>query len=176
MKFAIHGKNVKVTPAIKAYIEEKIGRLDKFLTDAESITAKVVVRVHNNQQIVEITIPIKGIILRAEERNENLYAAIDLVSEKLERQVKKNKTKLKDKIDYEMLQSFKQTTVDEEEPEKAQIVRRKKLEMKPMDEEEAILQMDLLGHDFFVYHDYKIDAICVLYRRKDGKYGLIVTE
>ncbi len=176
MNFNFYGKNVKLTPAIKSYVEEKIGRLDKFLVDAENINANVVVRIIHNEQIVEATIPIKGVILRAEERHEDLYAAIDLVSEKLERQIRKNKTRIKDKIDYEMLRSFKVASEETEETEKEKIVKRKKLEMKPMDEEEAILQMDLLGHDFFVYHDYKLDAICVLYRRKDGDYGLIVTE
>ena len=175
MKFNIRGEKVKITPAINDYIEDKIGRLDKFMTNAEDVSVNVLVRLSGNMQIIEVTLPLKKVILRGEERHEDLYAAIDLVSEKLERQIRKNKTKIKDKIDHELLRSFK-ITKEEEAETKEKIVRRKTLEMKPMDEEEAILQMDLLGHDFFVYHDYKIDAICVLYRRKDGKYGLIVTE
>ncbi len=176
MNFNVRGKNVTVTPAIKNYIEEKLGRLDKFLADSENIDVNVVIRVYSDEQIVEVTIPIKKAILRAEERHEDLYAAIDLVSDKLEKQIKKNKAKIKDKIDQEALRSFKMAAPEEETDEKNQIVRRKNLEMKPMDEEEAILQMDLLGHDFFVYHDYELDTVCVLYRRKDGNYGLLITD
>lgn len=176
MKFNIRGGNLKVTPALNMYIEEKIGRLDKFLKKSNDLVVNVLIRTKGNFQIVEVTLPIKHVILRAEERNEDLYAAIDLVSEKLERQILKNKTKMANRIDHELLKSFKVDDMTIEEEIENKIVKRKKLDMKPMDEEEAILQMELIGHDFFVYYDYNEDAICVIYRRKDGDYGIIVTS
>ncbi len=175
MKINIHGKNLKLTPAIKSYVEEKIGRLDKFLEDSESVVANVNVRTSGKEQIIEVTMPIKKIILRGEERHEDLYAAIDLVSEKIERQIRKNKTRMQKRQDQDYLREFKMANIETEETEE-KVVKRKKLEMKPMDEEEAILQMNLLGHDFFVYYDYNEEAVCVLYCRKDGNYGLIVTK
>jgi len=175
MKINIHAKNLKLTPAIKSYVEEKIGRLDKFLEDSESVAANVNVRTLGKEQIIEVTMPIKKIILRGEERHEDLYAAIDLVSEKIERQIRKNKTRMQKRLDQDYLREFKMANIEPEETEE-KVVKRKNLEMKPMDEEEAILQMNLLGHDFFVYYDYNEEAVCVLYCRKDGDYGLIVTK
>ena len=179
MKFIIRGKNIDVTEAIKSYIEEKIGKLDKYLDNPMEYTASVNVKVKGNMQIVEVTIPFKKVILRGEEASENLYASIDLVSEKLERQIRKNKTRLNRQnvdnklkefnFDYEMME-------EEETSEDEVIVKRKNIEMKPMDEEEAILQMNLLGHEFFVYKDMHTNKVCVLYKRKDGNYGLIETN
>ena len=173
MKFNIRGKNVEVTPAIKSYIEEKIGKLDKYFESADDITANVLARVRGKDQIVEVTIPVQKMILRCEVSHSDLYAAIDLVSDKIERQIRKNKTrlhqrKMKDKnIDFNL--EFENDIEDEERT----IVKRKRLEMKPMSEEEAILQMNLLGHEFFIFTDDEINMNCVLYRRKDGDYGII---
>ncbi len=173
MKFNIRGKNVEVTPAIKSYIEEKIGKLDKYFESADDITANVLARVRGKDQIVEVTIPVHKMILRCEVSHSDLYAAIDLVSDKIERQIRKNKTrlhqrKMKDKnIDFNL--EFENDIEDEERT----IVKRKRLEMKPMSEEEAILQMNLLGHEFFIFTDDEINRNCVLYRRKDGDYGII---
>lgn len=179
MKFNIRGSKVKVTPAIKNYIEEKIGRLDKYLENSEDITANVVIRVRGKDMIAEVTIPVKKAILRGEESHTDLYAAIDLVSEKIESQIRKNKTRMKKKINHEVLRNFKtdaELFENKEDNSINKIVKRKVMEMKPMDEEEALLQMDLIGHDFFVYHDIKSDSICILYKRKDNDYGVIITK
>ena len=177
MKFNIHGDKVKVTEPIKDYIENKIGKLDKYLENPDEITAKVVIRVRGIEQVVEVTIPVKKIILRGEEKHKDLYAAIDLVSEKIERQIRKNKTRINQKSPKEnypgMNMNF-ELTKDEKE-EEIKIVKRKQIEMKPMSEEEAILQMELLDHEFFIYKDVKTNEICVLYHRKDGNYGIIET-
>ena len=175
MKYNIRGDRMVITDAIKDYTESKLGRLEKYFKD-DDITANVLARVRGNNQIVEVTIPTSKFILRSEEENDDLYAAIDLVTDKLERQIRKNKTRLNRNVketvkefnfDYEILE-------DEESKEK--VVKRKNIEMKPMDEEEAILEMELLGHSFFVYKDMDTDKVCVLYKRKDGDYGLIETK
>ena len=179
MKFNIHGSKVKITKPIKSYIEEKLGRLDKYFENPDEITAHVQVRISGYDQIVEVTIPAKKIILRREERDKDLYAAIDLVADKLERQIRKNKTRLnRQNIDnkYKDFNFDYELTEDEESNDNEKIVKRKNIEMKPMDEEEAILEMNLLGHSFFVYKDMHTNNICVMYKRKDGNYGLIETQ
>lgn len=174
MKFNIHGKKIEVTEAIKNYIEEKIGRLDKYFDSPSEITATVNVRVINTEQIVEVTIPTKTVILRAEERNKDLYASIDLVTEKLERQIRKNKTRMhrKNKVSYADFN----LNFDVELEEEKNIVKRKKIEMKPMDEEEAVLQMNLIDHDFFVFKNANTGNVEVVYKRKDGDFGIIEAE
>ena len=174
MKYVIRGEKVEITEAIKKYITEKIGKLDKYFSNPEEIKANVLVRIRGVEQIVEVTIPIKKIVLRCEERDEDLYKAIDLASDKLERQLRKNKTKMmKQKKDVTKAIRF-----EEMEPieEKEEIVKRKKIEMKPMSEEEAMMQMDLIDHDFFVYKDVETKTVNVIYKRKDGNYGLIETK
>ena len=175
MKYNIRCDKMLITDAIKDYTETKLGRLEKYFKD-DDIKANVLARVRGNSQIVEVTIPTSKYVLRSEEENEDLYAAIDLVTDKLERQIRKNKTRLnrntkeRDKefnFDYE---------VKDEEASKEKIVKRKNIETKPMDEEEAILEMELLGHSFFVYKDMDTNNTCVLYKRKDGDYGLIETK
>ena len=178
MKYNIRGDKMVVTEAINSYVESKLDRLNKYLKD-EDILANVLLRVRGNDQIIEVTIPTDKFILRSEEENKDLYAAIDLVTDKLERQIRKNKTRLS-RQNYD--NKYKEFNFDyileteEENEEEELIVKRKKLDMKPMDEEEAILQMNLLGHEFFVYKDMNTDNVCVLYKRKDGNYGLIETE
>ncbi len=177
MKFNIRGKNVDVTPAIKSYIEEKIGRLDKYLESPSDVSASIVVKVRGKEQIIEVTIPINKIILRGEESHDDLYAAIDLVSDKIERQIRKNKTKLKKRKEKNNFVDFNyefEVNKDEEKDEK--IVKRKSIEMKPMNEEEALLQMDLLGHEFFVFKNTDSECVSILYKRKDGNYGIIDTK
>ena len=178
MKYNIRGDKLEVTDAINNYVESKLDRLNKYFKE-DDILANVLLRVRGNSQIIEVTIPTDKFILRSEEEDKDLYAAIDLVSDKLERQIRKNKTRLNRQnvdnklkefnFDYEMMEE-EETTEDEV------IVKRKNIEMKPMDEEEAILEMNLLGHEFFVYKDMHTDKICVLYKRKDGNYGLIETK
>ncbi|MBQ8219058.1 MAG: ribosome-associated translation inhibitor RaiA [Bacilli bacterium] len=178
MKYNIRGDKLVVTEAINSYVESKLDRLNKYLKE-EDILANVLLRVRGNDQIIEVTIPTDKFILRSEEQNKDLYAAIDLVTDKLERQIRKNKTRL-NKQNYD--NKYKEFNFDytlepdEESTEEELIVKRKKLEMKPMDEEEAILQMNLLGHEFFVYKDMHTNDVCVLYKRKDGNYGLIETK
>ena len=176
MKINARGQKIKVTDAIQAHAEEKLKKLDKYFDTPEEITANVLIKVKGKDQTVEVTIPTKKFILRGEETNNDLYAAIDLVTDKLERQIRKNKTRLKKKnvqnvIDFKI--DFK---VEKEDENKSKIVKRKNIEMKPMSEEEAILQLELLGHSFFVFKNVKTDEIDILYRRNDGDYGIIETR
>ena len=178
MKYNIRGDKLEVTEAINNYVESKLARLNKYFKE-DDILANVLLRVRGISQIIEVTIPTDKFILRSEEEDKDLYAAIDLVTDKLERQIRKNKTRLnKQNFDNKFKEFNFEYELDkeEEDSETETIVKRKKLEMKPMDEEEAILEMNLLGHEFFVYKDMNTDNICVLYRRKDGNYGLIETK
>ncbi|MBQ8871991.1 MAG: ribosome-associated translation inhibitor RaiA [Bacilli bacterium] len=177
MKFIIRGQKLEVTESIKSYIEEKIGKLDKYFENPEELTATVVVRVRGKEQIVEVTVPSKKVILRAEESNEDLYASIDLVSDKLERQIRKNKTKIRSKKSKANYESFiVDFEVEKEEENENLIVKRKELDTKPMSEEEAVLQMELVGHPFFIFKNATTDNISVVYKRKDGNYGIIDTK
>ena len=174
MKLNIRGDKLVVTDAIKAYIEEKISKLDKYFEN-DDIEAKIVVKVANNKEIIEVTVPTNKYTLRAEERNEDMYAAIDLVIDKLERQIRKNKTKLNDRYKKESFMDFNFDFIEEFENDKEEelIVKRKSIDIKPMDEEEAILQMELLNHDFFVFKNIDEECVSVIYKRKDGKFGII---
>ena len=177
MKFNIRGQKLEVTDAIRSYIEEKIGRLEKYFENPADITANVLIKVRGKDQVVEVTIPAPKLILRGEESNKDLYASIDLVSDKLERQIRKNKTRMSSKNNKKNVTDFiAEFSVDELELDKNVIVKRKHIEMKPMNEEEAILQMELLGHEFFVYKDSENNNVCILYKRKDGDYGIIETK
>ena len=172
MKFNIHGKKLDVTASIKTYIEEKIGRLDKYFESPDNITATVLIKLRGNNQVVEVTINANKFILRGEEEHKDLYAAIDKVSDKIERQIRKNKTRMNKKVNKDFTKEF---ALNFEEPEENNnsIVKRKVIDDKPMSEEEAILQMELLGHEFFVFKNVDTDSVNVLYRRKDGDYGII---
>lgn len=173
MKINIRGNKIEITNSIKSYIEEKIGKLDKYFDRPDDITANVAVKENGIYHKIEVTIPIKKAILRGEESDKDLYAAIDFVSEKLERQIRKNKTKMQHKNNKENYDLFIDFEVFEEEQEKSQIVKRKEIDTKPMDEEEAILQMNLLGHDFFIFKNIDTDNISVVYKRKDSNYGIM---
>ena len=178
MKYNIRGDKLEITDAIGNYVESKLDRLNKYFKE-DNILANVLLSVKGTSQKIEVTIPTDKFILRSEESDKDLYAAIDLVTDKLERQIRKNKTRLnKQNIDNK-LKEFNfdyEVKDDEENSEDEVIVKRKKLEMKPMDEEEAILEMNLLGHEFFVYKDMHTNNVNVLYRRKDGNYVLIETK
>ncbi len=177
MEILIRGDKLVVTDAIKAHIEDKIGKLEKYFEDSSNIKANVVIRVKDNDQIIEVTIPTNKFTLRAEEKHNDLYAAVNLMVDKLERQIRKNKTRMSAKLKKEPKVDFifNFDNGDEEE-NKDKIVKRKTLDIKPMDEEEAILQMELLDHDFFVFNNVDEDCTSVLYRRKDGAYGIINTK
>ena len=175
MKFTIRGKKLKVTDALKSYIEEKIGRLDKYFENPDNISANVLIRLSGNNQVVEVTINTHGLILRGEESNKDLYASIDLVTDKIERQIRKNKTKIHKKTSKETIRDFVNFETEEAEDNK-DVVKRKVIDMKPMSEEEAILQMNLIDHDFFVYKDADTNNVNVVYKRKTGDYGVIETK
>ncbi len=173
MKVNIRGVKVTITDAIEKQIKSKLSKLDKYFDNPENIKANVVVKVHNLSQIIEVTIPTSSYTLRREENDEDLYTAIDLVVDKLERQIRKNKTKLNNKFKNKTSDfNFDYQTTEEEEIE-TKIIRRKELESKPMDEEEAILEAELLGHDFFVFKNIDEDCVSVLYKRKNNSYGII---
>ncbi|MCM1370302.1 MAG: ribosome-associated translation inhibitor RaiA [Clostridium sp.] len=171
MKINIRGNKVEVTESIKSYIFEKIGKLDKYFENPDDITATVVIRVRGKEQIVEITIPIKRAVLRCEESTQDLYSSIDFSVDKLERQIRKNKTKLKkNREKYIEISDFNDEIQEDTEDI---IVKRKVIEVKPMNDEEAILQMNLSGHTFFVFKDIDDGLTKVAYKRKDGNYGII---
>ncbi len=173
MEINIRGDKIVVTDAIKEQIKSKISRLDKYFDNPKIIKANVIIKVHNLSQIIEVTIPTKRYTLRREEKDLDLYTAIDLVVDKLERQIRKNKTKLNNRLkntDHEF--NFDYILAKEEETN-SKIVKRKNLETKPMDEEEAILEAELLGHDFFVFKNIDEDCVSVIYKRKDNSYGII---
>lgn len=173
MKYNIRGDKLTVTKAIKEYVAEKLDRLNKYYENHKDLECKVVLRAKNNLQSIEVTIPLNKFILRAEVTDKDLYSAIDLVVDKLEGQIRKNKTKLQNryaKVEmHELLLDFD----FEDEEDKLDIVKRKDIDTKPMDEEEAILQMQLLNHDFFVFKNIDEECVSVIYKRKDDKYGII---
>lgn len=185
LDFNIRGENVEVTPAIREHIEKKVNKLERYFTEGVNATAHVNLKVYNDKETkVEITIPMKNVTLRAEERHNDLYAAIDLIVDKLERQIRKYKTRVNRKYrEREGVAAFIQDSKDEEakdqqtdEDNEFNVVRTKRLDLKPMDQEEAILQMNMLGHDFFIFNDGETDATNIVYKRRDGKYGLIETN
>jgi putative sigma-54 modulation protein len=177
MKYIIRGDKILVTESIKKYIKEKLDKLDKYFEKSNEIEATVLIKVKGFNQKIEVTIPTNNFIIRNEETSEDLYAAIDKVADKIERQIRKNKTKI-NQIERNCTKKMMLDFLSEEEEAKEdnKIVKRKKLDTKPMDEEEAILQMEMLCHDFFIYKDRNTGKVCVLYRRKDNNYGIIETE
>lgn len=172
MKVKIHGKNIEVTDAIAEKIEKKLHFLDKYFIIDEDVIAHVVVRVYRQSQKIEVTIPTKFALLRAEAEHADLYAAIDLVIDKLEDQIRRQKTRLSRRNKEKLATSFIE---DEEEFEEETLVKTKSINPTEMDLEEAILRMEMLSHDFFVYVDDETKNIAVVYRRKDGGYGLLET-
>ena len=174
MRINIRGSKIEITDAIKNYIEEKIGRLERYF-DAENITANVVARIDGIYQVVEVTVPAKNMILRAEVKEKDLYSSIDKVTDKIERQIRKNKTKMRKKTNNNMTVDFNldfESDIDEEN----KIVKRKDITLKPMSEEEAILQMELLEHQFYIFKDAETNKVAVVYKRKEGDYGIIESE
>ncbi len=170
MEILIRGSKLEITDSMKDYVKEKLSKLDKYLVDQKA-KANVLVKVHNYLQKVEVTIPLKTLILRAEEEQQDFYAAIDLVINKLERQIRKNKAKLQKRDKNKMKEFNIDDVIPIEEDEK--IVKHKKIDVKPMSSEEAILQMELLGHDFYLFKNANDFGTSLVYKRKDGNYGLI---
>jgi putative sigma-54 modulation protein len=186
MQYIVRGEHIEVTPALRDYAIKKVGRLEKYFDNTTSFSCYVTLRVIRGEQTVEVTIPAPGVILRAEDTHEDMYAAIDLVVEKLERQIRKYKTKINRKFRQQGQKIFVDTEpgvlpnqkvgVEDDEGDTVKIVKTKRFNLKPMDAEEAALQMDMLGHNFFVFNNAETDEINVVYRRKDGRYGLIEPE
>ena len=174
MKFIIVGKNIEVTPGLKAAVQDKIGKLEKYFTQDTEV--HVTLSVEKERQKIEVTIPVKGNIIRSEQVSNDMYVSIDLVEEIIERQLKKYKNKLverKQNIDYFRQDYIEKEFMDEEE---IQIIRSKKFDIKPMYPEDACIQMELLGHNFFVFNNAETEQICVVYKRKGNTYGMIEPE
>ena len=174
MKYNIRGNKLEVTDSIKDYLEEKLCKVEKYF-DEDGAEIKAVISSKGKEQKVEVTIWSGKYNIRVEEVNEDLYAAIDLIVDKIERQIRKYKTKLISKRVKDNLPEG-DILFDEEEilDEDIKVVRRKELFLKPIDEEEAITQMELLGHTFFVFKNVDDNnKTCVIYKRNDGNYGLI---
>ena len=174
MKFIISGKNITVSQGLRTAVEDKLGKLERYFTpDTEVI---VTLSVEKERQKIEVTIPVKGNIIRSEQVSNDMYVSIDLVEEIIERQLRKYKNKLIDK--KQSAQSFSDLFISEEaEPEdEIQIVKTKRFAMKPMDPEEACVQMELLGHNFYVFLNAETEEVNVVYKRKGQTYGLIEPE
>ena len=177
MELNIHGDKIKVTSAMKSYLVEKLEKLEKYLENSDDVRANVIVKVNGHEQTVEITIPLKSVILRSEETKEDFYAAVDKTIDKLERQIRKNKTRIMSRKNTPSFDfNFSSVDIEEEKTDEKKIVKRKTIEVKPMNEEEAILQMELLGHEFYMFKDADTDKPAVVYKRKDENYGIIESE
>lgn len=179
MKVQIYGKNITVTPAIAEKIENKLNLLEKYFIIDESVIANVVVRVYPTKQKIEVTIPTKYAVLRAEVVHDDLYAAIDLAVDKLEDQIRRQKTRLnrknKDKLAMAFIESD-EVLEDDYDDSNDELVRTKTITPDAMDLDEAILRMEMLNHSFFIYKDLETESLAVVYKRYDGGYGLIETE
>lgn len=174
MKFIIVGRNIDVTPGLKAAVEDKIGKLEKYFNPDTEV--HVTLSVEKERQKIEVTIPVKGSIIRSEQVSNDMYVSIDLVEEIIERQLKKYKNKIVDK--QQAAGSFSKLYVENDymDDEDVQIVRTKKFDIKPMYPEDACIQMELLGHNFFVFCNAETDQVNVVYKRKGDTYGLIEPE
>lgn len=178
MNYNIRGQHFQVTDALRDYVEKKLSRLDKYFEAPITSDINATLSVTKGRHAVEVTIPLTGVMLRAEEKSEDMYASIDLVADKLERQIRKHKTKVNRK--FRQGSGVRSLFKEEgsavgvlEEEDDLELVRTKRFALKPMDVEEAILQMNMVGHNFFVFSNVDNKEISVVYKRSDGKYGLI---
>ena len=178
MRYTITGRNIEVTPGLKAAVEKKIGKLEHFFTpDTEVFVA---LSAQKDMQKIEVTIPVKGNTIRAEESSTDMYVSIDLVEEIIERQIRRYRKKLIDKKQAAL--SFSQNFIDEGEEDETsyddeiQLVKTNRFAVKPVNPEEACLQMEMLGHNFYVFLNSDTDQVNVVYKRKNGTYGLIEPE
>ncbi|WP_202708685.1 ribosome hibernation-promoting factor, HPF/YfiA family [Sporosalibacterium faouarense] len=174
MKITVSGKNMDVTDALRNTVEKKLNKLEKYFN--EDVEVNATVSVEKNRHIFEVTIPFTKNILRAEEITDDMYASIDRSVDILERQIRKHKTKLQKRFHNGDTIRFENVSLLQEEDDEPKIVKTKKFAMKPMDEEEAVLQMELIGHSFFVFRNAETNEVNVVYKRKDGDYGLIEPE
>ncbi|MCI5511087.1 MAG: ribosome hibernation-promoting factor, HPF/YfiA family [Oliverpabstia sp.] len=174
MKFIISGKNIEVTEGLRKAINEKLGKLERYFTPETEI--HVTLSVEKERQKIEVTIPVKGNIIRSEQVSSDMYVSIDLVEEVIERQLRKYKTKIVNK--QQGTGNFQKTFVEDDfiEDEDVKIIRTKRFGIKPMYPEDACVQMELLGHNFFVFRNAETDEVNVVYKRKGNTYGLIEPE
>ena len=183
MNIQVHGDNIGVTPALHEFVDKKIGRLEKYFDAPPEREIVVTMSVEGGQHRVEVTLQLHGVLFRAEEQSEDMYASIDMVVDKLEQQVNKHKEKLNQRFRDRGLRTrirnsmengaFSITAPADDDDIESSVVRVKRFPVKPMDIEEAMMQMDLLGHDFYVFTNADTDEVNVLYRRKHGNFGLI---
>ena len=179
MQFTIRGQQIDVTDALKEYVDKKLSKLERYFEAPPTSEGSVTLGVVRGLHTVEVTIPLAGVTLRAEDRSEDMYSSIDAVVDKLERQIRKHKTKLNRKFRQEGLKTLfvdgasAAVAVEEPDYDDLEVVRNKRFTMKPMDVEEAILQMNMVGHNFFVFTNIDTSEVSVVYKRDDGKYGLI---
>ncbi len=174
MKFIISGKNLDVTEGLRSAVEDKIGKLEKYFTNDTEI--HVTLSTEKERQKIEVTIPMKGNIVRAEQESSDMYVSIDLVEEIIERQLRRYKTKLIEKQQAAVNLNKEFINEDVDDDEEIKIIRTKRFAVKPMDAEEACVQMELLGHNFFVFRNAETDEVNVVYKRKENTYGLIEPE
>lgn len=176
MKIQVRGKNVQVTDALKEYVEKRLGKLDRFFDNAPEAVVTLVVE--KDRHRIEVTMPLNGYILRGEEESLDMYTSVDLVVEKLEKQISKYKTKFNKKNKEQSIRDMNVAMTERKDPNAdiPQVVKTKRFAIKPMPVEEAVLQMNLLGHSFFVFSNAETEEVNVLYKRKDGNYGLIEPE
>ena len=174
MKFVILGRNIEVTPGLKAAVEDKLGKLDKYFNPDTEV--HVTLSVEKERQKIEVTIPVKGSIIRSEQVSNDMYVSIDLVEEIIERQLKKYKNRIIEK--KQSAQAFSQSYIDNDyaDEDEIKIVRTKTFDIKPMYPEDACVQMELLGHSFYVFCNAETDQVNVVYKRKGDSYGLIEPE
>ena len=174
MNITISGKNIDVTEGLKAAVNEKLGKLEKYFTPDTNVI--VTLSVEKERQKIEVTIPVKGNIIRSEQVSNDMYVSIDLVEEVIERQLRKYKNKIVDK--QQAAANFQKEYIDKdyEEEDEVKIIRTKKFGIKPMYPEDACVQMELLGHNFFVFYNAETDQVNVVYKRKGNTYGLIEPE
>ena len=176
IKYSIRGENLEVTEAIRDYVVSKLEKIEKYFQADQELDARVNLKVYREKTAkVEVTIPLGSITLRAEDVSQDMYGSIDLVTDKIERQIRKNKTKIerKNRNKVSKSQLFTDALVEDTDTSQPKVVSSKQIHLNPMDLEEAILQMDLLGHDFFIYVDVEDESTNVIYRREDGDIGLL---
>ena len=171
MKVTVIAKNIELTPSLKEMVERKISKLEKYF--GPDVEARATLSVQKNRQIFEVTIPFNGVVLRCEEATDDMYKSIDLVENKLERQIRKQRTKLSRRNNNSLKFVNIEEVALEDEGTTGELVKTKKFNIKPMSAEEAILQMELVQHDFFVFKDADTNNINEIYKRKDGNYGVL---
>ena len=174
MRYTISGKNINITPGLKDAVESKLGKLECYFSPDTEV--QVTLSVEKGRQKIEVTIPVKGSIIRAEQDSSDMYVSVDLVEEIIERQIKKYKTKIVDKKQSALAFSEAFLQEEAEQEETVNIVKTKRFAMKPMDAEEACVQMELLGHNFFMFLNADTNEVNVVYKRKGNSYGLIEPE